>query len=371
MKKIKCILFFILFTIFFFDITTLLAQDVIIKKNGDEIKAKIIEVGTTEIKYKKFENLQTSPIYSIYKSDVFMIKYADGSKDVFNPETQQQPAQQSQTQQPTPPPQPAPAPAQQQNNNIFNSKTGKFSNKQSSSQGQHYSMGQTKIILGTGLSLMNSYAVGNLNTFFERVTGDPTRPCDAGSPALMTFNFGFRNCMDTTGKNWFGIDMQFDITSPHAIWGSEVQFGGGPDVHFDGFFINIPFTYFHALDQKKHLFLAIEPALDMALIDGSIYIPSSYNGVDTAYTEALSFGFGYHIAAGLDYHLGKILGINARLGYRHLKTPEVHYNDKSTTGFSSFYVNGVDGETVKIDWSGVYFTIGAYLSLDKKSKPKY
>ena len=28
-------------------------QDIIIKRNGEEIKSKVIEVGTTEIKYKK------------------------------------------------------------------------------------------------------------------------------------------------------------------------------------------------------------------------------------------------------------------------------------------------------------------------------
>ena len=364
MRKIKYILLFILFVLFFFDATSILAQDIIVKKNGDEIKAKIIEVGTTEIKYKKFENLQTSPIYSIYKSDVFMIKYADGSKDVFNNETpNQQPQQQAppQQQQQAPPPQ----------NNTVNSKGSKLFNKQNSSQGQHYSMGQKKIILGTGFSLLNTYKVGNLNDFFEYTTGDPTRPCDAGSPVLMNFNFGFRNCMDTTGNNWLGIDLQFVVTAHHAIWGSEVQLGGGSDVFFNGFFMNVPITYLHAIDQKKHLFVAIEPALDMALIDGSINIPSPKNGVDTTYTEAMSFGFGYHIAAGIDYYLGKFLGLNARIGYRHLKTPEIHYNDKSSTGFSAFYANGVSGETVKVDWSGVYFTIGAYLALDKKSKSKY
>jgi hypothetical protein len=62
------------------------AQDVITNKNGDEIKAKVIEVGQTEIKYKKFTNL-TGPIFTVSKSDVFMIKYENGEKEVFNSET--------------------------------------------------------------------------------------------------------------------------------------------------------------------------------------------------------------------------------------------------------------------------------------------
>ena len=60
-------------------------QDIIIKRNGEEIKSKVIEVGTTEIKYKKNDNIN-GPIFSIFKSDVFMIKYENGTKDVFNEE---------------------------------------------------------------------------------------------------------------------------------------------------------------------------------------------------------------------------------------------------------------------------------------------
>ncbi|HNW89986.1 MAG TPA: hypothetical protein PKN48_10005 [Bacteroidales bacterium] len=63
--------------------STLQAQDVIFKKNGDEVQAKIEEVGVSEIKYKKFDN-QDGPLYTILKSDVFMIKYANGTKEVFS-----------------------------------------------------------------------------------------------------------------------------------------------------------------------------------------------------------------------------------------------------------------------------------------------
>jgi hypothetical protein len=64
------------------------AQDVIMKKNGDDVKAKIAEIATEYVKYKKFEN-PTGPDYTIDTSDIFMIKYEDGSKDMFekNPQT--------------------------------------------------------------------------------------------------------------------------------------------------------------------------------------------------------------------------------------------------------------------------------------------
>ena len=57
--------------------------DIIVLKNGAEVSVKVIEIGLTEIKYKKCENL-SGPSYTIEKSDVFMIKYSNGTKDVFS-----------------------------------------------------------------------------------------------------------------------------------------------------------------------------------------------------------------------------------------------------------------------------------------------
>jgi hypothetical protein len=58
------------------------AQDIITFKNGDEVKAKISEIGLTEIKYKRIDN-PNGPLYTVSKASVFMIKYENGTKDVF------------------------------------------------------------------------------------------------------------------------------------------------------------------------------------------------------------------------------------------------------------------------------------------------
>ena len=76
MKKIK--LLFIAISIF----ANLNAQDIIIKKTGVEIKTKITEVGLDNVKFKKYDNIE-GPIYTITKDEIFMIKYENGSKDVF------------------------------------------------------------------------------------------------------------------------------------------------------------------------------------------------------------------------------------------------------------------------------------------------
>ena len=64
---------------------TMSAQDIIVMKNGNEIQAVVQEVGVEVVKYKKYDS-PNSPIYIKIKSEIFMIKYENGSKDVFSEE---------------------------------------------------------------------------------------------------------------------------------------------------------------------------------------------------------------------------------------------------------------------------------------------
>jgi len=63
------------------------AQDVITLKNGGEIQAYVQEIGEFDIKYKKFDN-PNGPSYTLKKSEIFMIWYVNGSRDVFVNENQ-------------------------------------------------------------------------------------------------------------------------------------------------------------------------------------------------------------------------------------------------------------------------------------------
>ena len=58
------------------------AQDIITLKTGEQIKARIIEVGVTEIKFKRFEMLE-GPLHIVPKADVRMILYENGMKEEF------------------------------------------------------------------------------------------------------------------------------------------------------------------------------------------------------------------------------------------------------------------------------------------------
>lgn len=60
------------------------AQDVIVRRNGEEIEARVEEVGEQSIRYRKFSNLN-GPIYSVSRGEVFVIRYESGDKDVITP----------------------------------------------------------------------------------------------------------------------------------------------------------------------------------------------------------------------------------------------------------------------------------------------
>jgi opacity protein-like surface antigen len=62
------------------------SQDIIYKKDGSEIETKIVEITNDMIKYKRFDQ-QTGPLRNMPKSDVFMIIYEDGTKEVLKKDT--------------------------------------------------------------------------------------------------------------------------------------------------------------------------------------------------------------------------------------------------------------------------------------------
>ncbi len=58
------------------------SQDVITKIDGTDINAKVLEITKTEVKFKKWDNLE-GPTYTESISDLIMIRYKNGSKELF------------------------------------------------------------------------------------------------------------------------------------------------------------------------------------------------------------------------------------------------------------------------------------------------
>jgi len=67
------------------------AQDIITLRNGNEIRARVMEVSSSEIRYKRFDNLEGATIV-VSVMDVFFINYENGQREIFNNQTDQ-PAQ--------------------------------------------------------------------------------------------------------------------------------------------------------------------------------------------------------------------------------------------------------------------------------------
>jgi hypothetical protein len=75
MKKI-----FLFFCLLY--VVTSYSQDIIVKKDGSIIKAKITDVEEENIKYKKFEN-PDGPSYTVAKANIISITYANGEVEKF------------------------------------------------------------------------------------------------------------------------------------------------------------------------------------------------------------------------------------------------------------------------------------------------
>ena len=73
-----------LFVVILFS-TTSYSQDVIFKRNGSQVKAKIIEIGTSEIKYKIPDN-PDGPVYAIDKNAINKIVYQNGREETYVPD---------------------------------------------------------------------------------------------------------------------------------------------------------------------------------------------------------------------------------------------------------------------------------------------
>ena len=60
-----------------------LAQDKIITKKGETIAAKVLEISTDEVKYKKADNPQ-GPTYIAQKAELQAIEYENGGKEIYS-----------------------------------------------------------------------------------------------------------------------------------------------------------------------------------------------------------------------------------------------------------------------------------------------
>jgi hypothetical protein len=59
------------------------AQDLVTKRNGEDIKAKVLEITGDEVKYRLYDE-PDGVIYTVNKSDIVMIRYESGRNEIFD-----------------------------------------------------------------------------------------------------------------------------------------------------------------------------------------------------------------------------------------------------------------------------------------------
>ena len=62
--------------------------DKLIFRDGNELRVKVLEISPQEIRYKKCD-MPDGPFYVSRKADIFMVKYANGTKELFEATTPQ------------------------------------------------------------------------------------------------------------------------------------------------------------------------------------------------------------------------------------------------------------------------------------------
>lgn len=170
-----------------------MAQDVMIFKDGEEVLAKVLEITPDLVKYKVFSNLD-GPTVSVEREKVFMIKYENGAKEVLNP-AEDKPAD----------PKPAdPIPADPNSNN--NGPTVTYSRVQYDRKRIDHEI--YNLVKLNPLALFN----GDLPVYYERRLGDQL---SAEAGVGLTYSFDLWNKL-------FGLSPSYETHTPRLGYSARV-----------------------------------------------------------------------------------------------------------------------------------------------------
>jgi hypothetical protein len=318
----------LLFCLIFLAFTGVIkSQDTIFLKTGEIIPAIIVEKGEVELKYKKFAQPEPAGIYTVFISDVASIHYKNGSVAALS---------------------------------TSNQNVGNTVNNQTT----HYDPAAPVMKFNIGIS----------GTYFKRNESDnlllywryknQNNNLDlGGNQRCFSLNLSMCSPMGGTKRNWFGATLQLAFTPSNAISASNIYNGLLNEIKLNTFYYNIIMFYGHSLNHKKNLIVIFEPALDLAMMSGSIKVDG------TSYKESGMSG-GSHFALGLDWIISKRILASFRAGERFMKIKEEHEDKTLSSGFGSFYVNPqINNDLVSVNWSGPFASIGLSYSLYGKMRP--
>ena len=223
--------------------------------------------------------------------------------------------------------------------------------------------------IGAGLSIangsFNDYKVGNANQFYQYLTGDPTLKLDDGAIGFKYVSFGVISPMGKSKSFVFGAEFALILShASRAISGTNHGLTStGANMNFGMKMIDVSLRAGVKLDGKGSN-ISLEAGGGMAFMSGKIAV---YGSGGNEWEQKGAYGNPIRGGLSLDFVVGKKLIINARMGYRILLIDEVH-KDPTTGKKVSFYVNGTDGDIVKVDWSGKYASVGLGIVINSKKE---
>lgn len=295
------------------------SQDTIVLKTWVRIIATITDTTKAEIKYKKFGQPEPAGIYSVFKSDVLRIHYKDGRKKSYI------------------------APVE---------------NNQLRTDRQFMSW---RFNFGFGVNYYDRSANDNLLKFWRYCNADDNLSI-SDKKYCYSYMVNMSSPIGVSKRNMLSSCFEVFVMPKGFINASNNIDTFKNKINLTGWGMLVSFTYGHSINYKKNLFLVIEPGINPGFITGDIKL----YGKD--YKMSMVSNISGSIAAGLEWMVSKRLVVNFRIGYRFMKADNSFEDDSSSTGYSHFYTNNVDKETMYVNYSGMYCRAGLYFSLYGKQR---
>lgn len=199
-------------------------------------------------------------------------------------------------------------------------------------------------------SMRNSYNRGLLDEWFIERTGDSSRLVDQGSSSF--YSVSGTLFMDISNNLALGVGADFLIPSPHALWGSQIVWGGRQEIVLSPFIMGIKMPLRMKIGGMGMMMsVTASPTLLMGWVTGTYD-----NGSSTylEFTPSSKMGFG--MSGGVEMFFGKSLGMGINMGWRSLTVALAYENPSSETGYSTPVLSS--GAPVTVDLGGTYITTG-------------
>ncbi len=303
------------------------AQDTIVQTDGTRIIAVVQEIGTSEIKYKKFANKETSPIYDIEKYKVARIHYADGLTDFF----------------------PAPLPplaVTQYTPATYTTDPGTVTTPLSSISG-------ATMYLGALVSPISPYDGTAINNYWNnRFAGEGPGTTKLNTGFTQMYNFFMGGSLVFNKQNNWTYEFQFETMSANAIHDtSNFADGASGNLSISYFSLNDALQYLRGTDTSNRLQIGGELSWDIGIITGTEHdvFVNNYGYQNNSGFDYDAMQMGWHIAAVAKYFVGKSknLGFEAKLGYRSMNVnPGNEFGDDA------------NNSGAPINFSGAMFSLG-------------